>query len=283
MSTYVPRHGTQSRYKGARNGAWAPCRCTVCVTGHTRACSVRQLAHLGGTPPLHPAGPLVEHIQHLVDRGMSQDLIARQAGVSHSTVNYLMRGLTKSCRRELALRILAVKPGDYDPAAVRPAAGTVRRIRAMYAIGHNPKAISAAAGGLATSSISAYANGHSEIAKGASAAAIAIAYKTLSIQQGNSAKARARARQMGWHGPLAWGADIDDPTAVPDLGEHPAELRRGELAELRKGEIEHLAACGVTTEQIWQRLNCEVSLSHVRGVVHDYRTGAKRNRKQVAA
>ena len=255
MSTaYMPEHGTESRYKGARNGAWAACRCITCVSGHTRLCTLRQLAHLAGTPPLYPAGPLVQHIQLLIDGGMSQDLIARRAEVSHTTVRYLMRGLTKSTRREKALRILAVAPGDFDRAADRPAAGTIRRIRAMYSLGHNPQAISAAAGGLAASSISAYANGHYAIAKGPTAAAIAAAYKTLSVRQGASAKARGRARRMGWHGPLAWGADIDNPAAVPDLDGTEAEAPRVR-DDLRTEEIRFLAGFGLAAEVIAVRVD----------------------------
>lgn len=212
-----PPHGSETRYKGARNGSYDPCRCAACTRAHSQAGTLRELAHLAGTPPLYPAEPLVVHILDLIDGGMSLDLIGRRARVSHSTVRYLVRGITKSCLRDRALRILAVQVGDFDENAERPAAGTMRRIQAMYALGHNPAVISEASGGLAPSSISAIANGHIEVVQPQTARGIATAYKTLITRQGASAKARSRARQMGWHGPLAWGADIDDPAAEPEL------------------------------------------------------------------
>jgi hypothetical protein len=149
---------------------------------------------------------------------MSRDLIARRAGVSHATISYLMRGLGQSVRREKALRILAVQPGDFDALAERPVEGTMRRVRAMYYLSHNPKTIAAHAR-VAESTISAIANGRHDIVQTPTAIAIAMAYKTLSRRRGTSKKAAARARQMGWHGPLAWGSDIDDPAAQPDVAE----------------------------------------------------------------
>ncbi|WUH94597.1 hypothetical protein OG900_33580 [Streptomyces sp. NBC_00433] len=223
----LPPHGTPTRYKGARNGSYPPCKCAACVRAHSLSCKKRTLAHIAGTPPLYPAEPLRQHIRTLTDTGMSQDLIARRAHVSHATVNYLMRGLTKGCRREKALRILAVTPGTFDAVAERPVTGTMRRIRALYAIGHNNVTI-AGASGVAASAISSIANGHQSIVQGTTAAAITAAYKTLSKRPGTSAKAKSRARKLGWHGPLDWD-DIDNPAAQPDPGTEPAAKSPVEL------------------------------------------------------
>jgi hypothetical protein len=214
----LPDHGTQTRYKGARNGNYPPCRCTTCVRAHSLACKRRTLAHISGTPPLYPAEPLRAHVQALEAASMSRDLIARRARVSHATISYLMRGLGQSVRREKALRILAVQPGDFDALAERPVEGTMRRVRAMYYLGHAPKTIAAHAR-VAESTISAIANGHHDIVQTPTAAAIATTYKTLSRRRGDSWKAAARAQRLGWHGPLAWDANIDDPAARPDIDE----------------------------------------------------------------
>jgi hypothetical protein len=229
----LPAHGTQTRYKGAKNGSYPPCKCDLCVRAHTNACKRRALAHLAGVPPLYPAEPLRAHVQTLEDAGMSRDLIARRATVSHATISYLMRGLGKAVRREKALRILAVQAGDFDALAERPAAGSMRRVRAMYWMGHSPLAISAASG-IGENTISNIANGHQEIVQTPTALAIAAAYRALSVRQGSSYKARKRARDLGWHGPMAWDSDIDDPNAVPDTDTGPSRSR-----------IEH-QPCGTT-------------------------------------
>lgn len=281
-ATKIPDHGTQYRYKGARNGSWPPCRCDTCLHAHTKSCAKRTLAHLAGQPPLYPGAPIRQHIQTLQEAGMSYALIARRANVAKSTVSYLHRQLTQSCQRDKALRILAVTPGDFDAHAERPADGTTRRVRALYAIGHNHETV-AAESGLHSATISHLANSRYRIVCGSTAAAVAAAYKTLSTRPGTSTKARARAAAEGWHGPLAWGSDIDNPHAQPDTADVPdPELKRDELAALRRDEIWLLATAGATDKEIARRVG--VATSTVQGVRATLRTGTRRDRsKQVAA
>lgn len=260
MTTVVrplPDHGTQYRYKGARNGSWPPCRCNACLRAHTQSCTKRTLAHLAGQPPLYPGAPLRQHIQTLQEAGMSYALIARRAHVAKSTVSYLHRQLTQSCQRDKALRILSVTPGDFDAVAERPADGTTRRIRALYAIGHNHETV-AAASGLHSATISHLANGRYRTVCGSTAAAVTAAYKALSTRPGTSTKARARAVTEGWHGPLAWGSDIDNPDAQPDtdgIGYQPPPKRD----DLRTKEIEHLAGFGFSADTIAHQVGLPVA------------------------
>lgn len=247
----IPAHGTQYRYKGPHNGAWQPCRCTTCVRAHTRAGTLRALAHLNGTPPLHPAGPVLEHIALLNASGMKNDLIARRAGVAASTLSYLTRGLTKSLRRENALKILAVLPGDFDDTAYKPALGSVRRVRALYAIGHNHTTIAAIAG-LDQSMVSHIANDYYQQLSGRVARAIAYTYQQLKFTPGTSRRAVQVARAADWASPLGWDGNIDDPAAIPDSG------GSDELAPKRDGhrnrEIRHLAGYGITPAEIARRV-----------------------------
>lgn len=274
----LPSHGTQTRYKGARNGSYPPCRCDACKRAHSIGCKKRTLAHLAGQPPLYPGEPLRAHVQHLIERGMSRDLIARRAHVSHATISYLIRGLTQSCRREQALRILAVTPGDFDPVAERPVAGSMRRIRAMYWMGHNPATI-AARSGVGISTISHIANGHQQIVQGPVAAAIAAAYRALSTRPGTSTKARRRAIDLGWHGPLAWGGDIDDPAAQPDAtGEQTESIARKRDGH-RNDEIKHLAGFQLPAHEIARRVGLDEQ--DVSGRLTKWR--GERDRKQAAA
>lgn len=274
----IPGHGTPSRYKGARDGYFPPCRCRPCTHAHTTACTRRALAHLAGTPPLDPGEPLRQHIQTLRDTGMSYDLIARRAGVASATVTYLMRGLTQACRRDRALRILAVTPGDFDAPAERPVLGSMRRIRALYAIGHNHETIAAAAG-LTPSVISHIANGHHQIVRGTTAAAINAAYRTLAWRTGTSDRARSRARIGGWHDPLAWDGNIDDPAAQPDSDVIPdPELKRNERAKQRRDEIWLLHTARLSDDEIADRVG--LSSSTVEEIRKELRTGKKRDRSK---
>ncbi len=283
----IPDHGTQSRYRGPRDKSWDPCRCDACTFAHSRACKARSLAHLAGTPPLYPGAPLRQHIQTLTDAGMSWELIARRAPVSHGTIRYLMRGLTNNCRRAQALRILAVRPGHFDPHAERPALGSMRRIRALYAIGHNPQSISEASG-IGASTISNIANGHQEIVKPATAAAIHTTYRNLRTKAGTSDAARRRARRNGWHGPLAWDGNIDDPAAVPDTtgaGWDGAARKRDDLRTL---EIQHLAGFGYSAHTIAQQVglpekDVENRLSKLRAAKTRQATQTQTEDQQAAA
>jgi hypothetical protein len=279
---YLPAHGTQYRYRGSRTGAWPGCRCTKCTLAHNRAQKGRALAHLAGQPPLYPAEPLVAHIKELASSGMSHALIARRANVAAATISYLTRGLTKSCQRDKALRILAVKPNDFDELAERPSLGSRRRVQALYAIGHNPITIAAAAE-LDDSTVSHLANGRHDTTDGRTAAAIRQAYQRLASTPGTSRKAKHRAGSLGWRDPQWWEdyGRIDDPNFDPDKADAAIGFR--ERAKLRREEIIHLAWCGHEPEQILDRLDNEVSISTVRQIVQEWRTGQKRDRKQVAA
>lgn len=249
----LPPHGTQSRYKGDRKGAWPGCRCTKCKAAHNKACHQRALAHLKGEPPLYPRQPLLDHIEKLHAAGMSYSLIARRANVSDSTILYIARGLTKNTQREKALRILAVQPGDFDAVAERPTFGSRRRVQALYAIGHNPTTIAAAAG-LSESTISHLANGRYQHIDGPTAAAVRIAYQKLAWVQGASRKAKARAAAQGWCSPLAWDDDIDDPNAKPEALEAYKPIPLNGRDSMRVDEIRHLLRLGESTASIARQM-----------------------------
>ena len=253
----IPDHGTQSRYKGARNGAWPRCRCPKCKSAHNKACHQRTLAHLAGQPPLYPREPLLAHIEALHAAGMSYSLIARRANVSDSTIRYLVRGLTRSCQRGKALRILAVRARDFDATAERPNLGSRRRVQALYAIGHNPATIATAAG-LSQSTISHLANGRYQQIDGQTAAAVLNAYQKLAWTPGISRKAKARAAAMGWVGPLDWDGDIDNPATQPDTADIYKPIAKGGRDSMRRAEIAHLLGCGESVATIARRMNRDV-------------------------
>lgn len=269
--TNLPPHGTPYRYRG-RTGAWPGCRCQPCTRAHSRACKQRELARLSGNPPLYPGDPVIAHVKALNAVGMSNDLVARQAGVSPNLLSGLMRGLTQSCQRKTALRLLAVQPGDFDEIAEVPCTGSSRRLQALYAMGHSQRAI-AEATGLCESSVSHIANAKTRKVDASTVAAVSRAYEQLAGTSGSSATARRRARSMGWRDPLWWEdmGHIDDPTFDPDTAERP--LNKQEQGALRASEILHLASFGATSEEIATRL----------GLGRDYVVARLRELREVAA
>ncbi|MER5706024.1 hypothetical protein [Streptomyces sp. NPDC002122] len=274
-SKVLPPHGTQYRYRG-RAGVWPGCRCTPCTRAHSRACKQRELDRLSGKPPLHPGAPIIAHVKVLNEAGMSNDLIARRARVSPNLLSGLMRGLTKSCRRDTALRLLAVQPGDFDEIAEIPCTGSSRRIQALYAIGHSQRVI-AEATDLCESSVSHIANAKMRKVDASTADAISRAYEQLAGTDGTSESARRRARLMGWHDPLWWEdmGHIDDPDFDPATVEQ--ELGRNGEAAVRRAEIEHLMSFGLDHEVIAARVDMHPTT--VRNIMNELRTGQRRDRR----
>ena len=263
----LPPHGTQYRYRG-RAGVWPGCRCTPCTRAHSRACKQRELDRLSGKPPLYPGKTVIAHVKALNEVGMSNDLVARRAGVSPNLLSGLMRGLTQSCRRETALRLLAVQLGDFDDIAEVPCTGSSRRIQALYAMGHGQRVL-AEATGLCESSVSHIANARTRKVDASTAAAISRTFEQLAGTHGTSEAARRRARLMGWRDPLWWEdmGGIDDPNFDPAIVER--ELNQRELSALRRQEIEHLASYGFGHEEIASRL--DMAAGYVRDVLRDIR------------
>ncbi|MYU30652.1 hypothetical protein [Streptomyces reticuli] len=256
----LPPHGTEYRYRGPADGSWPGCRCPKCKHAQARGGKARALARLRGEGPLHPGAPVVEHITKLHDEyGMSYALIARRANVADATITYLVRGITKNPKRDKALRILAVKPADFDTSAYRPAFMSIRRLRALYFLGHNPTTIGAAAN-LDPSTISHVANGRYTTVEAATDLGIRRAYSLLSTSTGTSAKAKRRALALGWHGPLAWDA-IDDPACEPETtGRVDRQRRRKAVIDLEL--VAARTSEGRSAEEIAAEIGC-----HKRSIV----------------
>ncbi|WP_428956151.1 helix-turn-helix domain-containing protein [Streptomyces sp. cg35] len=284
----TPPHGTPARYRGTRNGSRPPCHCRPCVDSHTKACAERLLANSSGRSLRVPAGPVAEHITALLGRGMSRVQISIAAGVSKATVTNIAAGKNEKINRPVAEKILAVQPQIVRATDRVPFIGTQRRIQALYAIGHGPASVSLATG-VSAYNLWAIAAGERGAVTAATYRAIRAAYRQLICTPGHSARARKAAARNGWLPPAAWG-DIDNPNCKPD----PTVIGVNflERAAIRREEIIHLAWCGHQPEQILDRLNGEVSISTVRQIVQEWRTGVKRQRpervrperqKQVAA
>jgi uncharacterized protein YerC len=249
----LPAHGTDARYKGNRTGTRPPCRCTKCRRGHRQADTQRELRRLRGERNMIPAAEILPHVRLLLASGMSQTLIARHAGVSQAVISNLTTGRTKACQTDKANRILAVQPRRFDGNAERPAIGSIRRIRALYSLGHS-RADIAAHSGLSVASISLLADGRWKVLDNRAATALADAYRQLVHRRGSNWKNQRRATAEGWHGPLSWD-DIDDPNCQPETDGVVVAIRRHK-AVIDPADIARLTLLGKTNEQIAAELGC---------------------------
>ncbi|WP_045562328.1 hypothetical protein [Streptomyces sp. FxanaA7] len=281
----LPPHGTAARGVGRPGQGIPGCKCQPCRDAKNKADTLRHIANASGRPVRVPAAPVAAHIRSLLDAGMGWVRISRAAHSSSCTVARILNG-QELIRRTAAERLLAVK---YRPAPGRTvnATGTRRRVQALLAIGH-PVVNIATESGVDHSVIHDVLNG-AENVRGMTFDRIAAAYDWLSQQPPTDVRpsavtvSRNRAAREGWRDPQWWEdyGRIDDPAFDPDKAD--AELGFRERAVLRREEIEHLAWCGHGPDEILARLNNEVSISTVRQIVQEWRTGQKRDRKAVAA
>lgn len=242
----IPPHGSETRYKGTRFGR-PPCRCAPCTRANRLAGIRRERARNAGEELLISRDVLLPHIEKLQASGMSQALIARLANVSQTTISYVINGIIQSCTRNKALGILAVRPGQLDDRAERPALGASRRARALYAIGHGRESISAVCG-LSVCTIGQIANSRYTLIDGRIDAAIRLAYRTLSNTPGPSGKAARRAASQQWAPPGAWDDDsIDNPAAEPEWTGHCGTDRGWWLHSIN--DIPVCARCDAAHEQ----------------------------------
>lgn len=267
MTAKPPAHGSEARYR--------TCRCPACRRAQTRACQLRELAHLAGRPPMYPREPLMAHIRSLHESGMSTNVIARRAGVPEATLRGFVNGHTNKIRRPHALAVLAVPPRDFDIKAWHAPLGTVRRVRALYAIGHSPDDIAATAG-LCRSLISTVAHGRKDRLSGKTVEAVRLAYRQLAWKPGSSTITRRRAAQQGWHGPLDWDGDIDDPATQPEQADAEPEPR-----STKRDEVRHLLLSGESVRTAHERTGA--SLSYVRQLAQEVLEGHVRDRRRSLA
>ncbi len=171
---------------------------------HDRAQGIRRLTD---------AAPVADHIRRLNERGMTLRTIAAAAEVDFHAIRCILSGERRQTRTSTADRILAVQyhvPAFTDRPGVQPrvsATGTIRRLRALLALGWRYQDINSAGG---------CANARCLMRQGrwvekATHDAVAKAYRELSGRQGPSSHTRTVALNRGYLSPAYWD-DIDlDP------------------------------------------------------------------------
>ncbi|MFE9432394.1 hypothetical protein ACFYNA_15550 [Streptomyces sp. NPDC006640] len=278
-------HGTPSGYR--RRG----CRCAPCTNAHNiRQAYWYRLKGYGTWTPFVDAEPVRQHVNLLREYGIGWKQVSRLSGVGHSIIQKLIyshqgRPPQQRLREDLARKILAVQPAFDHLAngANIPATGTARRMQALVRVGW-PAADLAIRLGVHRRRVDQLLQAERVIA--GTARTVKGLYEELwdqdpaahGVADYSKARAISRATGHGWPPPAAWDdEEIDDPRAEAATAE---ELGMYERAALRREEIVHLAWHGETSEQILARLDGEVSISTVRQIVQDWRTGQKRDRRK---
>ena len=267
-----------SNYTGAVPASHAPsracylrgCRQPACKNADYRYMSALRLDHHRGVRRRTDATQTRHHLERLTAAGWSYAQIARTAGIAHRTVGVATTATSVSTRTARSILSIPIGPPPADTRDV-DATGTIRRVRALVAIGW-PLAHLAPRFGLYVTALGRIANAQTDQVRAVTADTIALDYRYLARVPGPSARARRHAAARGWYGPAAWDdRAIDDPDALPDVDGPEAVLSRDELAELRRQEITHLAGYGAAPEEIAVRLG--IGVSTVTGVLRQHRMG----------
>lgn len=277
----LPAHGTTARAYGSP-GRRPRCHCKPCRTARNRhQKKIRIDRELGRSPFTSP--DRAQARLRILHETMSWDSLEAATGVWFSNLVAIYQGKRTKIRHETEAKILAVvAPTKGDPGQYIDATGSTRRLQALSCLGHSYTAICKAADTCPNRVVS-IANGRQPTIRRDLAERITAAYATLSAtpaeRNKHTTRTRNVARNKGWRDPQWWEdyGRIDDPAFDPDAAER--ELNFHERAKLRREEIEHLAWHGYEPEQILDRLNGEVSISTVRQIVQDWRTGQKRDRR----
>lgn len=253
------------------------CREPGCCDANYRYMKRLRLDHEHGHKRRVGSSPAANHVRMLLSTGWNQRQIADAAHCAHRIVGSLANDTQRTIHGSIASRIIAINPYPVPaPAQYTDPTGTMRRVRALVALGY-PISHLAAAIGIWPANLSRIAHGDLAQVTVGTADATKRVYRELSRRPGPSQRTRIRARREGWHGPLAWDDNIDDPTAEPDTTDMPdPELKRDELAALRREEIWLLATAGESNDEIARRLG--VAVSTVQGVRLELRRGTRRDR-----
>lgn len=272
------------------------CRCEACRA--RRAKDERQRAHrakLGQTQKFVNAIITVPRIMQLQREGWTYSDIETVSGVSVPTIQRIMCGKTKRVEQETADAILGTLPemrGRAPEPRTVDATGTIRRLRALVAVGWTFWAISERAGHAKTWALQVT---HSTVVTTATRDLIAAVYDDLwdapppqetPRERQTVARSRRLAERNGWGSPLSWDDDtIDDPGAEPAIptveelwasvidsalaGERPKltpEQRREVVATLNERRwsarriADHIGCSSKTVDRIRDELNLPIYL-----------------------
>ncbi|MET7795735.1 hypothetical protein [Streptomyces decoyicus] len=219
----------------------------------------------GTWQPLVDATPTRQHIDALRDAGHSLPDIQRLARVSPATLaRILYDGVNKRATRirsEVSDRILALPltPAPIKPNSIIDATGTRRRLQALIAMGWTLTALAPHLGFHPRRFTDLL---HGDRVLASTARRIADGYRIVQtwdpaahgVPKRSITLSRKMAAREGWHGPLAWDGNIDDPDAQPEQDAAYSAAGKYERDPDRKREIEHLYLLGESVPSIAKQL-----------------------------
>lgn len=160
------------------------------------------------------------------------------------------------------------------PPALLDACGVRRRIQALWAIGHTSQDISDATGGRFSRYMLVQMCRQAQVSR-STHAVIADVYRVLMVRPGGSRRAQLRAQAAGYPTPLDWGADIDNPAAVPEIEEpQPTDLGAvdeqvveralsGERVDLTDAELVAALQIGTARGEALSAVSARLGINHV--------------------
>lgn len=178
------------------------------------------------------AAPALVGINRFTARGRSLRTLADLTGEDHRTLSDLAaRRIVRTQPRVIeAVLTVALPPSDV---------GCVRRVQALMALGHTVTGI---AEGIGTKPSALRQAMVRDRFSDRLALALAPVYERWSVTSGTSGRSIARGAALGYAPPAAWEyIDIDDTTAVPDLGPDIVVTVADKVAE-----VQHLLRLGET-------------------------------------
>lgn len=167
--------------------------------------------------------PVIAHLRLLQRSGLSIRCVSERSGLSHFGIALILAGERRRVRAETARKLLAIEPDSltqaYDGALI-PAVGTVRRLRALHAIGYTGTALAKMLGAGHGDMARVLLTGSQPNVRAATARRVAEIFRDLQLKplppSRTTSRAINRAKSLGWALPLEWDEDaIDDPSAQP--------------------------------------------------------------------
>lgn len=254
----IPNHGTRARYNAPHS-----CRCEPCRVAGRRYRKARFLALAQGTSRLVDTTEAKRHLINAQALGISTRAVALAAGVSPTVAQDIRHGRHARVDRSTADKILAVDPRRLRPkpnARVDPT-GTIRRLRALATLGWSGRAMSDRLG-ISHASVSRALKGAYEV-NSTTRIAVRDGYRTLILTKPPTAtrseriastKAKLRALDERWAGPLAWN-DIDNdehPETADDYAEATGPQKVAELVDMGLTRDAIAARLGINPRTVTQ-------------------------------
>lgn len=199
------------------------------------------------------------HLQRLIDAGLNRGQVARLSGVNDLSLHNLQTRRYDTIRVETEQKLLAV-PLPGAPFAVASgrsrvdSTGTVRRLRALIAMGYTQKFLAHRLG-THEPNLAQIVIGNHPLVLARTGRQVQELYRELSQQLPDPLSTRSvrRAKANGWLAPIWWDDDtIDDPAANPaKRGSRPSFTERYiELCELGVPAIRIPEKMGITARSV---------------------------------